>query len=58
MYLWKKGCFNGRKINGKYVFKGEQVAIDLIDNVEYQSLCGQCYFKYLKESEMDKQLSK
>ncbi len=54
----RKAVLNGRKINGKYVFKGEQVAIDLIDNVEYQSLCGQCYFKYLKESEMDKQLSK
>lgn len=54
----RKAVLNGRKVNGKYVFKGEQVAIDLIDNVEYQSLCGQCYFKYLKESEMDKQLSK
>lgn len=46
----KKGILNGRKINGKYVFSGEQVAIDQIDNVEYQSLCGSCYFKY-KEQE-------
>lgn len=46
----RKAVLNGRKINGKYVFEGEQVAIDHIDNVEYQSLCGQCYFKYLKES--------
>ncbi|MGL5245130.1 MAG: thymidine kinase [Sarcina sp.] len=42
----RKAILNGRKINGKYIFEGEQVAIDLIDNVEYQSLCGQCYFKY------------
>jgi thymidine kinase len=42
----KKGIFNGRKINGKFVFEGEQVAIDKIDNVEYQSLCGKCYYEY------------
>ena len=42
----KKAILNGRKINGKFVFEGEQVAIDNIDNVEYQSLCGHCYFKF------------
>ncbi|MGL5616898.1 MAG: thymidine kinase [Sarcina sp.] len=42
----KKAVLNGRKINGKYIFEGEQVAIDLVDNVEYESLCGECYFKY------------
>ncbi|MPQ42525.1 thymidine kinase [Clostridium tarantellae] len=42
----RKAILNGRKVNGKYIFQGEQVAIDLVDNVEYQSLCGQCYFKY------------
>ena len=47
----KKAVFNARKINGKYVFKGKQVAIDNIDNVEYQSLCGKCYFKYREEQE-------
>lgn len=41
-----KAVLNARKINGKYIFEGEQVAIDLVDNVEYQSLCGHCYFKY------------
>jgi thymidine kinase len=35
--------FNTRKINGKYVFKGEQVAIDGKDKVTYDSLCGVCY---------------
>ena len=42
----KKAILNGRKINGKFVFEGEQVAIDNIDNVEYESLCGHCYIKY------------
>lgn len=42
----KKGMLNGRKINGKFVFEGEQIAIDNIDNVEYESLCPKCYFKY------------
>ena len=45
----KKAILNGRKINGKFVFEGEQVAIDNIDNVEYESLCGHCYFKYKNE---------
>ena len=42
----KKAILNGRKINGKFVFEGEQVAIDNIDNVEYESLCRHCYFKF------------
>ncbi|SHK64387.1 thymidine kinase [Clostridium cavendishii DSM 21758] len=42
----RKGILNGRKINGKYVFEGEQIAIDHIDNVEYESLCGKCYYEY------------
>ncbi|WP_040210610.1 thymidine kinase [Clostridium polynesiense] len=49
----RKAILNGRKINGKYVFHGEQVAIDLIDNVEYQSLCGKCYFKYKEQAEKE-----
>lgn len=35
--------FNTRKVNGKYVFTGDQVAIDGEDRVEYDSLCGTCY---------------
>ncbi|MGL5378669.1 thymidine kinase [Clostridium sp.] len=42
----RKAVFNGRKINGNFVFEGQQIAIDNIDNVEYESLCGHCYFKY------------
>ena len=42
----RKALLNGRKINENFVFEGEQVAIDHVDNVEYESLCGHCYFKY------------
>ena len=45
----KKALLNGRKIDGRYVFEGEQVAIDKFDNVEYQSLCPNCYFKYKRD---------
>ena len=45
----RKAILNGRKINGKFVFEGEQVAIDNVDNVEYESLCGHCYFKFKNE---------
>jgi thymidine kinase len=45
----KKALLNGRKINGRFVFEGEQIAIDHIDNVEYESLCGHCYFKFKNE---------
>ena len=42
----RKAILSGRKINDEFVFEGEQVAIDNIDNVQYESLCGHCYFKY------------
>ncbi|MCY6958766.1 thymidine kinase [Clostridium brassicae] len=45
----KKAILNGRMINGEFVFEGEQIAIDKQDNVEYQSLCANCYFKYERE---------
>jgi len=38
----KKAMFNGRLVNGKFVFAGEQVAIDG-DKVTYESLCPSCY---------------
>jgi len=41
----KKALLNGRKINGSFVFEGEQVAIDNVDRVEYEALCPKCYFK-------------
>ena len=40
----KKAKFNARLINGKYVYDGEEVAIDGID-AEYEPLCGKCYIK-------------
>jgi thymidine kinase len=43
----KKAMFNGRKINGRFVFRGDQVAIDGEKHVEYESLCGVCYLKEL-----------
>ncbi len=45
----KKALHNTRKINGKWVFTGEQVAIDGEDLVEYVSLCPTCYFN-IKEA--------
>ncbi|GEQ21449.1 MAG: thymidine kinase [Clostridium butyricum] len=42
----RKAIFNGRKVNGKFVFEGEQIAIDDENNVEYEALCGHCYYKY------------
>jgi len=45
----KKAMLNGRKINGRFVFEGEQIAIEGEGNVEYESLCPKCYFKYKKE---------
>ena len=35
----RKAICNGRKVNGEFVFEGAQVAIDTVDDVEYQSLC-------------------
>lgn len=47
----KKAMHNTRKINGQWVFKGSQVAIDDGDEIEYVSLCPSCYFKKRKEYE-------
>ena len=40
----KKAMFNGRKVNGEFVFDGAQVAIDG-EEVTYESLCPSCYFR-------------
>ena len=45
----RKAMFNGRKINGKFVFNGEQVAIDGENKVEYESLCPNCYYDKLEK---------
>jgi thymidine kinase len=38
----RKALFNARKIDGEFVFDGDQVAIDGL-TVTYESLCGACY---------------
>lgn len=40
----RKAICNARKVGGEFVFEGDQVAIDQQNDVEYQSLCPQCYF--------------
>ncbi len=45
----KKAILNARKINGKFVFEGDQIAIDGENHIEYQSLCASCYMKYKGE---------
>jgi thymidine kinase len=44
----RKAVFNARRVGDRYVFDGDQVAIDSFENVTYESLCGECY---LRESE-------
>ena len=41
----KRAKFNGRIVNGKFVSTGSQVAIDGVDEVQYESLCGKCYLE-------------
>ena len=40
-----KAKFNGRKVNGKFVTDGEEIAIDGENNVTYEPLCGKCYIE-------------
>ncbi len=40
----KKAMFNGRLFDGRFVFDGEQVAIDGVE-VTYESLCADCYLQ-------------
>lgn len=45
-FCGKQAEFNTRKSNGKYIFHGDQVAIDGESATEYDSLCGECYIKH------------
>ena len=56
----KRATLNARKINGKYTDEGEIVLIDgSLKDVEYESLCSDCYLRYLKiKSENAKKLAK
>ncbi|MDF1479065.1 thymidine kinase [Leifsonia sp. H3M29-4] len=38
----RKAVFNARQVDGRFIFDGDQVAIDGAD-VTYESLCGACY---------------
>lgn len=40
----RKAVFNGRTLDGKFIFDGDQVAIDGVE-VGYESLCGACYLE-------------
>lgn len=39
----RKALFNARRIGDRYVFDGQQVAIDTLNDVAYESLCAACY---------------
>ena len=41
----RKARFNARIVNGEFVRDGEQVAIDEVSDVKYESLCGICYME-------------
>lgn len=43
----RKATLNGRKLDGEFVFEGNQVAIDGKDNIDYESLCAACYKRYI-----------
>ena len=40
----RKAIFNARKVDGRFVFDGDQVAIEQ-GEVIYESLCGSCYLE-------------
>lgn len=44
----RKALFNARKVNGEFVFTGEQIVMDGV--VEYESVCGQCYLSFRDEN--------
>lgn len=46
----KKATLNGRKVNGKFVFDGDQVVIDDQADIEYEALCPGCFFTLKKTS--------
>lgn len=40
----RKALFNGRRLGDRFIFDGDQVAIDGVE-VTYESLCGVCYLQ-------------
>lgn len=47
----RKAVANARKINDRFVFQGDQVAIEGEDNVRYEAVCAQCYYLFLGKKE-------
>lgn len=44
--------FNARRLNGKYLYDGDDILIDGSSEVEYVPLCGECYLRnVLKKSD-------
>ncbi|MEH3088687.1 MAG: thymidine kinase [Microbacterium arborescens] len=43
----RKALFNARLVGGRFVFEGDQVAIDefTADRVTYESMCAECYLR-------------
>ncbi len=43
----RKAIFNARLVGGRFVFEGDQVAIDELtaDRVTYESMCAECYLR-------------
>lgn len=48
----KKAVFNGRKLDGAFISKGNQIAIEGEDAIEYESLCASCYKKLVQSPQL------
>ena len=40
----RKAIFNARRVEGQFVFEGDQIVIDGSQKTEYVPLCANCYF--------------
>lgn len=50
-----KARFNARKVNGKYIFSGEEIVVDGSNKkIEYEPLCGKCYLNKVFMTQNDK----
>lgn len=47
----KRAKFNGRIVNGEFTNVGNQVCIETVEDVSYESLCGICYLKKVLKKE-------
>jgi len=49
----RKAVMNGRKINGKFVLQGDQVAIEDNQGIEYEAFCAADWKRFVMRSEPD-----